>query len=110
MPRMLRGIVEGLVSAEPDLEIVGDFEDAEAAVGSIEATGASVVIAGLQAPSLARRLSDRVRVVGVSADGRESVLYELRPHERVLGEISPSTLLAAIRGGQLSEWTDAQRR
>jgi hypothetical protein len=102
MPRMLRGIVNGLVSVEPDLEIVGELGDVEAELPAIEASGATVVIAGVQAPLLARRLSDRARVLGVSPDGREGVLYELRPHERVLGEISPATLLAAIRGDPVS--------
>jgi hypothetical protein len=106
LPRMLRDIVNGLVSVEPDLEIVGEFGDGEAELDAIEAARASVVIAGAQAPLLARRLVDRVRVLGVSADGRDGVVYELRPQARVLGEMSPATLLAAVRGEDLSEPRD----
>jgi DNA-binding NarL/FixJ family response regulator len=95
---MLRGIIREVISAEPDLKIVGDFEDGTAGPERIEATEASVVIVALEAPLVRGLMSDRPRVLGVSADGRQSVLYELRPSQRVLGEISPSTLVAAIRG------------
>ena len=33
----------------------------------------------------------------VQSDGRESVLYELRPHRISLGEVSSDTLVRAIR-------------
>jgi hypothetical protein len=39
----------------------------------------------------------RSRVLAVATDRRQSVLYELRPHERLLGEMSPGALLAAVR-------------
>jgi DNA-binding NarL/FixJ family response regulator len=109
MPRMLRDIVAGLVAAEGDLELVGDFADSDARLESLEAVQPSVIIAGAQAPLLARRIGRRALVLGVSADGRESVLYELRPRERVLGDVSPSTLLAAVRAG-LSAAVEAQGR
>ncbi len=103
MPRMLCGIITELVSAEPDLTIVGEFDDCDQTLQAIERNGADVVIAGLNgvAPAqVSHLLSERprLRILAVSRDGGETFLYELRPHERLLGEISPQTLLAAIRG------------
>jgi DNA-binding NarL/FixJ family response regulator len=102
MPPLLREIVREATSREPDLEVVREHEagaDLRAAVeqddpdflivGSAEATEATVdslVTAGR-----------RLRALEVRSDGRESVLYELRPHRVLLGEISPDTLLHTIR-------------
>ena len=38
-----------------------------------------------------------LRALEVQSDGRESVLYELRPHRISLGEVSSDTLVRAIR-------------
>jgi hypothetical protein len=45
-------------------------------------------------------------VLAVRREGRQSTLYELRPHAEVLGELSPETLLTVIRGGETVEWTE----
>jgi len=37
-------------------------------------------------------------VLVVSADGRETALFELRPQRTPLGEVSPQTIVDAIRG------------
>lgn len=102
MPPLLREIVRETASREPDLEVVREHEagaDLRAAVeqddpdflivGSGDATAATVdslITAGR-----------RLRALEVRSDGRESVLYELRPHRVLLGEISPDTLLHTIR-------------
>ena len=100
---MLSGIITELVSAEPDLAIVGELDDCDQTLEAIERNRADVVIAGLDGVAPAQvsyLLSERprLRILAVSGDGGESFLYELRPYERLLGEISPQTLLAAIRG------------
>ena len=38
-----------------------------------------------------------INVLTIRSDGREAFLYQLRPVERALGEISPHTLLEAVR-------------
>ena len=102
MPPLLREIVRETASREPDLEVVREHEagiDLRAAVerddpdflivGSEEATEGAVasLVAG----------GRRLRALEVRSDGRESVLYELRPYRVRLGEISPDTLLQTIR-------------
>jgi DNA-binding NarL/FixJ family response regulator len=102
LPRMLGEIIRELVRTEPDLCIVGEYRDRGQALEAIERKTPDVVITGLERlarPDVADLLGHHpaVRVLAVSADGSESYLYELRPHERMLGEVSPRTLLTAIR-------------
>jgi hypothetical protein len=97
---MLREIVKEVVASESDLDIVE--EDGDAALATIRSSGTCVVITQLEKPahvSVRHLLGERqqVRVLALSTDGREGAVYELQPEERVLGEISPPTLLAAIR-------------
>jgi DNA-binding NarL/FixJ family response regulator len=99
---MLREIVGELVRTEPDLSILGDYGDRGQALEAIERKSPDVVIIGLEGlawPDVSDLLRHHpgLRVLAVSADGSESCLYELRPHERMLGDVSPRTLLAAIR-------------
>jgi DNA-binding NarL/FixJ family response regulator len=102
MPQMLRDIVREIVSSEQDLIIVDEFDDLEDASNTIWNDERCVVITSLRPPEQVA-LEDlfgvrrRMRVLAVSEDGRETVLYELRPRARNLGEISPPTLVAAIR-------------
>jgi DNA-binding NarL/FixJ family response regulator len=101
MPRMLREIVREVVANQPDLDVV-DEDDADAVLAASRASGACVVITGRQDPgheSIGRLLGTRqqVRVLALSSDGRDGAVYELQPQERLLGEISPPMLLAAIR-------------
>ena len=101
MPRMLGEIVREVVSNEPDLEIV-EADDGDAALATIGASGACVVITRREDPVRERigrwlGTGPQVRVLALSTDGRDGALYELQPQERLLGEISPPVLLAAIR-------------
>jgi hypothetical protein len=92
VPRMLRDIVESVVTRESDLEVVDS--------GTHEA---DVTIVGLARAEDAQRYASllyarpRHRVLALVADGREAYLYELRPHLAPLGAIAPDGLLAAIR-------------
>lgn len=102
LPRMLGEIIGELARTEPDLCIVGEYSDRGQALEEIDRRTPDVVITGLEEvarPDVADLLGRHpaLRVLAVSADGSESYLYELRPHERMLGEISPRTLLSAIR-------------
>ena len=72
------GLRESVERDEPDFVIVGTDAASE--------TVRSIVCAGCG-----------VRALEVRSDGKESVLYELRPHRVSLGEISPETLVRTIR-------------
>lgn len=102
MPRILREIIEQAVADEPDMEIVdaGDVPLREA----VESSKADFVIAGADYnfAEVARVLDERprLRVLAVAGDGREAFLYELRPTRTPLGEVSPRTIVDAIRGAR----------
>ena len=103
MPPLLREIVRDAVAREPDFELVAEHEDAPDVRDTLEHDGADFVIVGSDAAAAACVSSlvaaqRGMRALELRADGRESVLYELRPHRVPLGEISAETLVRSIRG------------
>ena len=103
LPRMLRDIIEQAVTPEPDMVIVSDPREPSLAA-TVERTGADFVILGRDAgPTEVDGLlceNPRLRVLAVAGDGREAFLYELRPTRTPLGEISPRTIVDAIRSAR----------
>ena len=100
MPPLLGGIVRDAIAREPDLDVVAEREAARLRE-VVEQDEPDFVIVGTDDASAAVRsvVEGRrgVRALEVHSDGRESVLYELRPHRVPLGEISPATLVQTIR-------------
>jgi DNA-binding NarL/FixJ family response regulator len=102
MSPLLREIVRETLAREPDLDVVAEHEAGVDVRAAVERDGADFVIVGSDATAEAAVSSlvagERgVRALELRSDGRESVLYELRPHRVPLGEISPETLLHTIR-------------
>ncbi len=105
MPLMLREVIGATIAGQPDLEVVDTIDDHASTLGGLERARADVVIVGADdlEPSVvvaALRSRPDARVLRVSADGRETSLWELRPHEQRLGAVSPERLLDAIRAGR----------
>jgi hypothetical protein len=104
MPRILREIIEQAVADEPDMEIVGVEGRDVPLRQAVESTRADFVMAGADYDlgEVARVLDERprLRVLAVAGDGREAFLYELRPTRTPLGEVSPQTIVDAIRGAR----------
>ena len=101
MAPLLRDIVRQAIVREPDLELVAEHDDVDVRT-VVELDDPDFIIVGEEAASVqdVRSLvgSGRgVRALEVQSDGRESVLFELRPHRIALGEISSDTLVRAIR-------------
>jgi hypothetical protein len=104
VPRLLGEILERLLAAQPDIEIVGvtSFDADGLPIPPLEAD-AFVVANGegdleRRACELLRRYPS-ARVVAVAADARSGSLHELRPCRTFLGELSPEGLIAALRAG-----------
>jgi len=102
LPPLLREIVRETASREPDLEVVSEHEAGIDLLAAVERDDPDFLIVGSQEATeqtVASLIAGgrRLRALEVRSDGRESVLYELRPHRVLLGEISPSTLLQTIR-------------
>ena len=98
--QLLHQIVKGVISNNDDLAVV-DEPDRAVALATIKESDTCVVITQLEGspPGAISSLlgTQRVRVLALSSDGRDGVAYELQPQERLLGELSPRLLLAAIR-------------
>jgi chemotaxis response regulator CheB len=101
MAPLLREIVREAIVREPDFDLVAEHDDADVRA-AVEQNHPDFIIVGEDAAAEqdVRSLIDErrgLRALEVQSDGRESVLYELRPHRISLGEISADTLVRAIR-------------
>jgi hypothetical protein len=100
MPRLLNDIVHTILAAEADLDV--DAPSSHAALLPEKVRDADVVIvmerelAGMNYESLLRA-HPRLRLVALSGDGRSGALCELRPCRVPLGELSPQSLIDAVR-------------
>lgn len=99
---MLRDIVSQLVAEQPDMRVVGAFADHVELETLTELDPDVLVIGsgGANVPALCRGLVQQrpaLKVLAVEMDGRRTWLYEMRPHQTLIGEISPTALLDTIR-------------
>jgi DNA-binding NarL/FixJ family response regulator len=99
---MLREIIERAVTGQPDMEIIDDALPSAIVPEALRRARADVVISAEHHDSAALNHVlwelPRLKVLVVSADGRETALHELRPNRIELGEVSPQTIVDAIRG------------
>jgi len=102
LPRITREIIEQAVGAEPDMVTVDGLADATSLPDAIVRSEPDFVISGrdYEFAEVCAILEGhpRLRVLVVVEDGREATLYELRPTRTPLGEVSPRTIVEAIRG------------
>src|SRR5438876_12063609 len=103
MPRMLSDILADVLSAEPDMEVVGVLSSRGKLRATVAETRADVVVLALGDSRLPKdcerllRAHPRLRVLGVTSEGRRGCLFGLRPLKASLGELSPQRLVNAIR-------------
>lgn len=103
MPRMLRDVFSQVLADQPDMEVVGDLTDIIDLRAVAGQTRSDVAILGLHDsgfPGICTHLLDehpRLKILGVTPDGRRAYLYELRPSKIPVGDVSPAGVLAAIR-------------
>jgi DNA-binding NarL/FixJ family response regulator len=100
LPRLLQEIVTDALKGEEEVEVVGVVDLAEDLARTARSTEATVVILGDDDPSVVVSLLERqprLGVLAVGADARESWLYALRPERVRLGDLSPRSLVSAVR-------------
>jgi len=103
MTGMLCDILAAVLSAEPDMEVVGVLSSRGKLRATVAETKADVVVLALEDSELPEdcgrllHAHPRMRVLGVASDGRRGFLYELRPLKASLGELSPQGLVETIR-------------
>jgi hypothetical protein len=104
MPRLVCDIVKDVACRDPDLEAVVVAADAAGLARAIRDENPDVVVTWLidnQVRVDIERVLDvqqRLRVIGVTVDGAEAFLHELRPQRAVLGVATIEKLVRAIRG------------
>jgi DNA-binding NarL/FixJ family response regulator len=102
---MLTDIIRDSAMNEPDLELVAAVEHPEPLLPVLQRLQPDVLILETTPPdglALARQLWarwPRLRMLTIARGGRSAVLHVLRPDEKILSDISPQELVAAIRGG-----------
>jgi DNA-binding NarL/FixJ family response regulator len=101
MSPLSREIVRETLAREPDLDVVNEHEADVDLRAAVERDHPDFLIVGPDAAdgAVGSLVAERrgLRALELRSDGRESVLYELRPNRVALGEISPDTLLHTIR-------------
>ena len=101
LPQLLRDIVVGALSGEPDMELVGEAPGTCELPGLVESASAHLAIVACDRSEIERlgRLVNGtpVTLLAITDEGHRGALYELRPRETDLGELSPRVLVNAIR-------------
>jgi len=100
---MLRDILCNAMTDEADLAVAGLLAEGEALLAGIERTRPDVVVLGVGEHHTHEEVTallwacPRIKVVTVSANGRQAMIHGLRPHVDQLGEASPQDLLSVVR-------------
>ena len=110
MPRMLMGIIKGIIATHRDFAVVGEISVQDGLPRALVDKRADVMIVGPPATtetedySTVLYRSPRMRIIAIAANGRDAVLHVLRPHAIPATDVSPTSLIAAIRGAPSSDW------
>ena len=100
---MLADIVRQLLSGHVDLEVIAEVASAGEMRDVLRRAGAEVVVAGATPtdggvpPIDILREHPGLRLIVMADDARVAKVYELRPHETAIADVSPSELLHVIR-------------
>ena len=109
MPRLLQQIIEQTLAAQPDMIVVGQAETSEYVAAAARRVRADVVILRETqevvdgTPWQTLNENPRLKVLMISTDGHRATRYELRPHQVVIDDIHPETLIDAIRAAVTAE-------
>jgi DNA-binding NarL/FixJ family response regulator len=104
MPRMLIDIVKSIIASQLDFALAGEISGQERLLQAAIAKRADVIVVGALMTTETSDYRDllyrrpRTKIIAIAADGRHALLHELQPHVTPLDEVSPASLIAAIRG------------
>jgi DNA-binding NarL/FixJ family response regulator len=102
VPQLVRDVLTHAISIEPDMHLLQDVPTPDPSAG-VRGAAPDVVIVGttdledLLPVTSALWHWPRSQVLMVTVDGRQSALYRLEPQRTLLGELSPTELVARIR-------------
>ncbi len=101
MPALLRDILAQTLGAQLDMEVIGELGGGIELL--VDAGRADVVVIGLDQldlPGIATNLLveyPHLVLLAMTTDGRAAALFELRPQQTPIGDVSPQGLVDAIR-------------
>jgi hypothetical protein len=115
LPQILRDVIVDIVAGQPDIEVVAELA-ADASLAVVKNLDASVVAMSVgpsgELPEIGWRLlatpAADLRILGLSSEGRSGFLYQLRPSQVAIGEVSPERLLSVISGAVSIDQGEAQ--
>lgn len=100
---MLRDMLTDIVESQPDMKIVGESDRRSELPDAVEQVHPDIVIVA-QTSDVDRHSFDdllyaapRLKVLAIVDNNRLGLLYELQPYWTLLGEMSPGSLVAAVR-------------
>jgi hypothetical protein len=95
-------MIRGIISSGDSMRVVGEGVSQNGLLRAASVMSADVVIIGKADVStenccelLYRR--PRLKIIAISADGRDGLLYELHPRVQAIEDISADSLIAAIQ-------------
>ena len=109
VPGIAGDVLRHTIAESDDVELVAEASTEIEFAIALRRVDPDVVVCGVDdstLPDACRELLDeraRLRVLSLDS-GADASLYELRPHRRVLGNLSPSSLLAALHRSEDVEW------
>lgn len=107
VPAMLREVVGAMLRDQPDMAIVAETESATHLPSLSRRTRADVIIMAADAngiPAAGRRAVNKqphLKLIAIDSEGR-GWLYELRPHEQHIPDVTPTELAVTIRSAALA--------
>lgn len=110
LPRMLTDIVAEFAGTHDDIAITELSEPSATLLDGVDFARADVLICPRERREECRHLlwaRPRLKIISLSGEGREAELHELRPQERLLGNLAPERLLAVIRSARMRPAEDA---
>jgi DNA-binding NarL/FixJ family response regulator len=107
MPRMLHEIVETVVSSQPDMTVTEPVRRRESVAAAARRVRADIVILGEsndepgEAPWRVLEENPSLKLLIIANNGHRATRYELRPHQVVIGDISPEDIIDAVRASMV---------
>lgn len=101
MPQLLDDILDSAFADDSAVTLLRVPPDVDSVVEAVTRMEPDVVIvdeqrAGLREVDNLLRLAPHAHALTIAEDARSAVLYELRPHRRLIGELSPASIRSAV--------------
>ncbi|WP_091743256.1 hypothetical protein [Phenylobacterium immobile] len=107
--RVISGALADAIAAQPDMEVVGQALSSEDLTRTVARIGPDILVLDhrkIPAPVdwASTPYSDRpLKVLAIVGEDGHGLIYELRPCRALLGEMSPPSLVEAIRSASTAE-------